>query len=74
MYPSTSCRDQNERKNKKSKKGSNWKREFEGLLIKHASEIASIQTTVRSLTYLLPGRFKYSEILSEGSKLQKKKE
>ncbi|KAJ1649290.1 hypothetical protein IWQ61_009578, partial [Dispira simplex] len=39
---------------------------YERFLLKNASQISSIESTVRSLTYVLPGRFSDADLASEG--------
>jgi peroxin-16 len=38
---------------------------YESFLIRNGSTIASLESTLRSLTWLLPGRFKDAELVSE---------
>ncbi|ORY78615.1 peroxisome membrane protein [Protomyces lactucae-debilis] len=38
---------------------------YEQFLLKNASQISTIESTLRTLTYLLPGRFQDSEVASE---------
>ncbi|KAJ1953804.1 hypothetical protein IWQ62_005907 [Dispira parvispora] len=39
---------------------------YERFLLNNASQISSIESTVRSLTYVLPGRFSDADVASEG--------
>lgn len=40
-------------------------RSYESLLVANATRISSIESSLRSLTWFLPGRFKDSELASE---------
>jgi hypothetical protein len=46
-----------------------WFKEYEAFLLKNASQISSIETTLRTFTYILPGRFHDAELASEACKL-----
>jgi peroxin-16 len=39
---------------------------YEGILLRNLSSVASIESAIRNITWLLPGRFEDSEIASEG--------
>lgn len=54
------------------KKG--WLRAYERFLLKNASQISSIESSVRSLTLILPGRYQDVEIASEACKLPRRDE
>lgn len=38
---------------------------YESFLVAHVSTISSLESTLRSITWLLPGRFKDAELASE---------
>ncbi|KAI9310458.1 hypothetical protein BX666DRAFT_2006298 [Dichotomocladium elegans] len=42
--------------------------QYEDFLLKNASQITGIEGTLRSLTYILPGRFHDAELASQGCK------
>ncbi|KAK9454083.1 peroxisome membrane protein [Dipodascopsis uninucleata] len=42
-----------------------WLSIYETFLLKNAGQISSIESTIRTMTYVLPGRFKDAEITSE---------
>ncbi|KAK9364766.1 peroxisome membrane protein [Lipomyces kononenkoae] len=44
---------------------SSWLAVYESFLLKNASQIASVESTLQHLTYLFPGKFKDAEIASE---------
>lgn len=35
---------------------------YEGFLLSNASQVTAVESTLRSLTYFLPGRFKDAEL------------
>lgn len=39
--------------------------QYESFLVAHVSTISSLESTLRSITWLLPGRFKDAELASE---------
>lgn len=45
--------------------GKNWLHTYEQFLLKNASQISSIENSLRSLTFILPGRYKDVEVMSE---------
>ncbi|KAK9237489.1 peroxisome membrane protein [Lipomyces kononenkoae] len=52
--------------NMKAKRpGTSWLGIYESFLLKNASQIASVESTLQHLTYLFPGKFKDAEIASE---------
>ena len=43
---------------------------YESFLVKHVSAISTVESSLRSLTWFLPGRFKDAELASEACKLK----
>lgn len=39
--------------------------QYESFLVAHVSTISSLESTLRSITWILPGRFKDAELASE---------
>ena len=40
---------------------------YEGFLVENASQITAVESSLRTLTYFLPGRFKDAELAGEAS-------
>jgi hypothetical protein len=45
-----------------------WLDSYQHFLLKNSSQISSIESSLRSLTFILPGQFKDAEIASESCK------
>ncbi|KAL8931919.1 MAG: hypothetical protein Q9216_007024 [Gyalolechia sp. 2 TL-2023] len=44
---------------------SQWLKSYEDFVTKNASSVSQIESALRSLTYIIPGRFRESELASE---------
>ncbi|KAL8935495.1 MAG: hypothetical protein Q9211_004667, partial [Gyalolechia sp. 1 TL-2023] len=44
---------------------SQWLKSYEDFVIKNASSVSQMESALRSLTYIIPGRFRESELASE---------
>lgn len=44
---------------------SSWLSGYSDFIIKNASAVSQIESALRSLTYIIPGRFKEAELASE---------
>ncbi|KAK9314853.1 peroxisomal membrane protein-domain-containing protein [Lipomyces starkeyi] len=52
-------------KMKAGRAGTSWLGIYESFLLKNASQIASVESTLQHLTYLFPGKFRDAEVASE---------